>query len=256
VLRVPVGTQVFLDDRRTMMADLVSPGQRVVIAKGGNGGFGNQHFKSSTNRAPRRADPGRPGEELAIVLRLKLLADAGLIGLPNAGKSTFLATVSRAHPKIADYPFTTLYPSLGVVALDGDEFVLADIPGLIEGAHLGTGLGVRFLGHLERCRVLIHLVDATQADVAAAYRTVRHEIAAYGEGVAEKPEIVVLNKIDAVEPGEITSKQVALEAAAGGGVLAASGAAGVGVAAVLTAALEQVQAARNKAAAASLPSLA
>ncbi len=173
VLRVPVGTQIFAEDRETMIADLLEAGQRVVVAKGGGGGFGNQHYKSSTNRAPRRADPGRPGQEFSVVLRLKLLADAGLVGLPNAGKSTFLAAVSRARPKIADYPFTTLYPSLGLVTVGSDEMVLADIPGLIEGAHRGVGLGTRFLGHVERCRVLIHLVDATQADVAHAYRTVR-----------------------------------------------------------------------------------
>ena len=186
LLRVPVGTQIFTEDRETMIADLLEAGQRVIIAKGGGGGFGNQHFKSSTNRAPRRADPGRPGQEFSIVLRLKLLADVGLIGLPNAGKSTFLAAVSRARPKIADYPFTTLYPSLGVVAVGEEELVLADIPGLIEGAHQGVGLGTRFLGHVERCRVLIHLVDATQADVAEAYRTVRQEIAAYGAGLSDE----------------------------------------------------------------------
>jgi GTPase len=244
VLRVPVGTQIFTEDRETMIADLVEAGQRVIIAKGGGGGFGNQHFKSSTNRAPRRADPGWPGQELAIVLRLKLLADAGLVGLPNAGKSTFLAAVSRARPKIADYPFTTLYPSLGVVAVGPDEMVLADIPGLIEGAHEGVGLGTRFLGHVERCRVLIHLIDGTLADVAAAYRTVRDEIAAYGAGLLDKPEIVVLNKIDAIATAELEGKRTDLSAAAGREALAASGATGAGVPQVIAAAMQEVRAAR------------
>jgi GTPase len=245
VLRVPVGTQIFTEDRETMIADLIEAGQRVIIAKGGGGGFGNQHFKSSTNRAPRRADPGWPGQELAIVLRLKLLADAGLIGLPNAGKSTFLAASSRARPKIADYPFTTLYPSLGVVAVGSDEMVLADIPGLIEGAHEGIGLGTRFLGHVERCRVLIHLVDGTLADVGAAYRTVRDEIAAYGAGLLDKPEIVVLNKIDAITEAELAMKQAALTGAAGREALAASGATGADIAQVIAAAMQEVRAARR-----------
>jgi GTP-binding protein len=251
VLRVPVGTQIFTEDRQTMIADLIEPGQRVIVAKGGGGGSGNQHFKSSTNRAPRRADPGRPGQEFSMVLRLKLLADAGLIGLPNAGKSTFLAAVSRARPKIADYPFTTLYPSLGVVGVGRDEFVLADIPGLIEGAHRGVGLGTRFLGHLERCRVLIHLVDGTQADVAAAYRIVRNEIAAYGGGLADKPEIVVLNKIDAISVDDTEAKRAALAAASSWPVFAASGASGTGVDAVLAAAMRSVRMARQTASAAS-----
>ena len=251
VLRVPAGTQVFAEDRQMMIADLVEPGQQVVVARGGGGGFGNQHFKSSTNRAPRRADPGRPGQEFSIVLRLKLLADAGLIGLPNAGKSTFLAAVSHARPKIADYPFTTLYPSLGVVAVGRDEFVLADIPGLIEGAHHGVGLGTRFLGHVERCRVLIHLVDGTQAEVAAAYRIVRGEIAAYGGGLAEKPEILVLNKIDAIPADEMEAKRAALTAASGRPALAASGASGTRVDAVLAAVMRSVRAAGPTASAAS-----
>ena len=249
VLRVPAGTQIFTEDRETIIADLVEPGQRMIVAKGGGGGFGNQHFKSSTNRAPRRADPGRPGREFAIVLRLKLLADAGLIGLPNAGKSTFLAAASRARPKIADYPFTTLYPSLGVVAVGRDEFVLADIPGLIAGAHRGAGLGTRFLGHVERCRVLVHLIDGTQADVIAAYRTVHGEIAAYGGGLAEKPEILVLNKIDAIPADATEAKRAALTAASGRPVFAASGASGTGVAAVLAAVMRSVQAARPTASA-------
>jgi GTP-binding protein len=246
VLRVPVGTQIFTEDRETMIADLLEVGQRVIIAKGGRGGFGNQHFKSSTNRAPRRADPGRPGQEFSIVLRLKLLADAGLVGLPNAGKSTFLAAVSRARPKIGDYPFTTLYPSLGVVAVGEEELVLADIPGLIEGAHQGVGLGTRFLGHVERCRVLIHLIDATQADVGAAYRTVREEIGAYGAGLSDKPEIVVLNKIDAVPMEELDAKQTALAAISGRQALAASGIAGSGIGDVMAAAMHKVRLARQE----------
>jgi GTP-binding protein len=199
VLKVPIGTQVFDEESGAMLADLTEPGQRVVVAAGGNGGFGNLHITTSTNRAPRRANPGLPGIERTLVLRLKLIADAGLIGLPNAGKSTFLAAVSAAKPKIADYPFTTLHPGLGVVRIDGRDFVLADIPGLIEGAHEGQGLGDRFLGHVERCGALVHLVDATGANAGADYRTIRRELAAYGEGLAEKTEIVALSKVDAVD---------------------------------------------------------
>ena len=198
VLKVPVGTEVLEEDNETVVADLDTTGKRVLLARGGNGGFGNAHFKSSTNRAPRRANPGQTGEERWIWLRLKLIADAGLVGLPNAGKSTFLSVVSAARPKIADYPFTTLTPNLGVVRVDAKEFVVADIPGLIEGAHEGAGLGDRFLGHVERCRVLLHLVDVTAADPVADYRTVRGELAAYGHGLDEKPEIVALTKADAV----------------------------------------------------------
>src|SRR5579864_8009028 len=199
VLRVPVGTEVLEADRETLIADLDQVGARVLLAAGGNGGFGNAHFKGPVNRGPRHANPGLPGEEKEIWLRLKLIADVGLVGLPNAGKSTFLAAVSAATPKIADYPFTTLTPNLGVVDLSANErFVLADIPGLIEGAAEGAGLGVRFLGHLERCASLIHLVDATQDDVAGAWRTVRAELAAYGGGLADKPELVALNKVDAL----------------------------------------------------------
>ncbi len=234
-LRVPVGTQIFAEDNETLIADLTRPGQRVVLLEGGAGGRGNARFKSSTNRAPRRADPGRPGREMWIWLRLKLIADAGLVGLPNAGKSTFLAGVSRARPKIADYPFTTLYPQLGVVAVDGKEFVLADIPGLIEGAHRGHGLGDRFLGHVERCGVLLHLVDATAADPAGAYLTVRRELAAYGAGLAEKEEIVALNKCDAIDAETEVRIRSALEAASGRPVFALSGATGRGVDAVLRA---------------------
>ena len=203
MLKVPAGTQIFDEDGDTLLADLVAVGDRAVLARGGNGGFGNAHFKSSTNRAPRHANPAQSGEERTIWLRLKLIADAGLVGLPNAGKSTFLAAVSAAKPKIADYPFTTLVPQLGVARIDGREFVLADIPGLIEGAHEGSGLGDRFLGHIERCRVLLHLVDGTSEDAGAAYRTVRHELEAYGHGLTEKPEIVALTKADALAPDQI-----------------------------------------------------
>src|SRR5689334_8616093 len=198
VLKVPVGTQVFDEDRETLIHDFTEVGEKFVLAEGGNGGFGNAHFKTSTNRAPRNANPGQEGEERWIWLRLKLIADAGLVGLPNAGKSTFLAAVSAAKPKIADYPFTTLHPQLGVVNVDGREFVLADIPGLIEGAHEGAGLGDRFLGHVERCRVLLHLIDGTGEDAGQAYATVRGELEAYGHELAGKPEIVALNKADAL----------------------------------------------------------
>ncbi|WP_137388427.1 GTPase ObgE [Rhodoligotrophos defluvii] len=229
VLKVPVGTQIFEEDGETLIADLTAVGQRVRLAVGGNGGFGNSHFKSSTNRAPRRANPGQPGEERWIWLQLKLIADAGLVGLPNAGKSTMLAAVTAAKPKIADYPFTTLSPVLGVVHVDGNEFVLADIPGLIEGAHRGVGLGHRFLGHVERCAVLLHLIDATQDDPVAAYRTVRGELDLYGHGLAEKPEIVALNKIDALATEDVEAMRAALAQQIGNPVLALSGAAGIGV---------------------------
>src|ERR1700729_4484542 len=203
VLKVPIGTQIYEEDGETLLADFTAVGERIVLAQGGNGGFGNARFKSSTNRAPRHANPGQPGTELTIRLRLKLIADAGVVGLPNAGKSTFLAAVSAAKPKIADYPFTTLHPQLGVVGIDGREFVLADIPGLIEGAHEGVGLGDRFLGHVERCRVLLHLIDGTAEDAGAAYSTVRAEIEAYGHGLADKPEVVALNKSDALTPEQL-----------------------------------------------------
>jgi GTPase len=207
VLKVPVGTQVIDEESGALIADLTRAGERVVVAAGGNGGFGNAHFATSTNRAPRRANPGQSGVERTLVLRLKLIADAGLIGLPNAGKSTFLAAVSAAKPKIADYPFTTLNPGLGVVRIDGRDFVLADIPGLIEGAHEGLGLGDRFLGHVERCGALVHLVDATGANAGADYRTVRRELAAYGAGLDEKAEIIALSKVDAVDEGTL-EKQI------------------------------------------------
>jgi len=201
-LKVPPGTQIFAEDNETLLADLVEPGQRALLAEGGNGGWGNTRFKSSTNQAPRRANPGLPGQEMTIWLRLKLIADAGIVGLPNAGKSTFLASVSAAKPKIADYPFTTLHPNLGVVKIGETDFVLADIPGLIEGAHEGAGIGDRFLGHIERCRVLLHLVDVNEPDVAAAYRTVRREIRAYGAELEKKLEVVALSKCDTVGLGE------------------------------------------------------
>ncbi|MGA9001723.1 MAG: GTPase ObgE [Pseudolabrys sp.] len=213
VLKVPVGTQIYEEDGETLIADLTHVGESVTISKGGNGGFGNAHFKSSTNRAPRHANPGQPGEERTIRLRLKLIADAGLIGLPNAGKSTFLAAVSAAKPKIADYPFTTLHPQLGVVEVDGREFVLADLPGLIEGAHEGTGLGDRFLGHTERCRVLLHLVDGTGEEAGEAYRTVRTELESYGHGLTEKPEIVALSKADAMTKDAIKAQSAKLKKA-------------------------------------------
>ncbi|MDX1576618.1 MAG: GTPase ObgE [Kiloniellales bacterium] len=229
----PVGTQILDADKQLVLADLTRAGQTAVLAKGGDGGFGNAHYKSSTNRAPRRADPGWPGEERWLWLRLKLIADAGLVGLPNAGKSTFLAAVSRARPKVADYPFTTLHPVLGVVEADYETFVLADIPGLIEGAHAGAGLGDRFLGHVERCGVLLHLVDGTEEELGEAYRTVRAELAAYGHGLADKPEVVALNKTDALAPETVEEKRAALAAAAGKEVFALSGATGFGVAEVL-----------------------
>jgi GTP-binding protein len=205
-LKVPVGTEVIDAETGALLADLIREGERVVAARGGNGGFGNAHFTTSTNRAPRHANPGQPGIEHTLILRLKLIADAGLVGLPNAGKSTFLATVSSAKPKIADYPFTTLHPALGVVAIDGREFVLADIPGLIEGAHEGRGLGDRFLGHVERCGALIHLVDATGANAGADYRTIRRELEAYGAGLTEKPEIVALSKVDAADEATLAKQ--------------------------------------------------
>jgi len=229
ILKVPVGTQIFDEDQDDMIADLTEPGDQVILAKGGDGGFGNAHFKSPTNQAPRRADDGWPGEEKWLWLQLKLIADAGLIGLPNAGKSTFLAAVTRARPKIADYPFTTLHPNLGVGYVDGDEIVLADIPGLIEGAHEGAGLGDRFLGHVERCGVLLHLIDGTEEDVADAYKTVRHELAEYGADLDAKLEVVALNKIDALTEDMIAEKSAELSEAAGQHVMTISGVAGMGV---------------------------
>jgi GTP-binding protein len=247
VLKVPAGTQIYEEDGKTFLADLTSVGERVVLARGGNGGFGNAHFKSSTNRAPRRANPGQPGEERTIRLRLKLIADAGIVGLPNAGKSTFLAAVSAARPKIADYPFTTLNPQLGVVEIDGREFVLADIPGLIEGAHEGAGLGDRFLGHVERCRVLLHLVDGTSEHAGEAYKLVRAELEAYGAGLSEKPEVVTLSKADALTPQQIREQAQRLKRAAKKPPLIVSAATGEGVKEVLRALLDVIDAARSSA---------
>jgi GTPase len=244
VLRVPVGTQVLAEDGETVVADFTRAGQRRVMLRGGDGGFGNQHYKSATNQAPRRADPGWPGAEAWVWLRLKLIADAGLVGLPNAGKSTLLARLSHAKPKIADYPFTTLRPQLGVVRLDDREFVLADLPGLIEGASEGAGLGTRFLGHVERCAVILHLIDGTADDVVEAYETVRAELDGYGHGLADKPEIVGLNKIDALAADEVKRKRQALARAAGRGaaVLPLSGVSGAGVDAVVAVLLATIAA--------------
>jgi GTP-binding protein len=229
VLKVPAGTQIFEDDNETLICDLTEPGQRYLLAKGGNGGFGNQHFKTSTNQAPRRANPGLPGVEKSIWLRLKLIADAGLVGLPNAGKSTFLATVTAAKPKIADYPFTTLHPGLGVARIDAREFVIADIPGLIEGAHEGIGIGDRFLGHVERTRVLLHLVSAQEEHPGKAYKIVRGELEAYGNGLAEKPEIVALSQVDTLDADERKKKLATLKRACGSAPLLLSAATGEGV---------------------------
>ncbi|MEQ9038932.1 MAG: GTPase ObgE [Silicimonas sp.] len=233
-LRVPVGTEILDEDEETVLADLTMVGERVLLAKGGNGGFGNLHFKTSTNQAPRRANPGQEGVEREIWLRLKLIADVGLLGLPNAGKSTFLAATSNARPKIADYPFTTLHPNLGIVGVDEVEFVVADIPGLIEGAHEGRGLGDRFLGHVERCAVLLHLVDGTSEDVAGDWQTIIDELEAYGGELAEKPRITVLNKVDALDEEERAEQKAALEEAAGE-VMLMSGASHEGVTDVLRA---------------------
>ncbi|MPZ09137.1 MAG: GTPase ObgE [Kiloniellaceae bacterium] len=246
VIKVPVGTQVLSEDKEAVLADLTEVGQRIVFLKGGDGGFGNTRFKSSTNQAPRRADPGWPGEEMWVWLRLKLIADAGLLGLPNAGKSTFLAAVSRARPKIGDYPFTTLHPNLGVVSYGENEFIVADIPGLIEGAHEGSGLGDRFLGHIERCGALLHLIDGTQDDVVGAYRTIRGELAAYGGGLAEKTEVIGLNKIDALDAEARKAKQAALAAASGAEVLCLSGVSGEGVEAVVARLWRHIAAERQR----------
>jgi GTPase len=244
-LRIPVGTQILDEDNHELLADLTRPGQRLVFLKGGDGGFGNTHYKSSTNRAPRRADPGWPGREAWVWLRLKLIADAGLVGLPNAGKSTFLAAVTQARPKIADYPFTTLKPQLGVVRVHDEELVIADLPGLIEGASEGVGIGTRFLGHVERCGVILHLIDATLDDVAGAYRTIREELTRYGHGLAEKPEIVGLNKIDAIGGELVTTKCRELRDAipVGTQIFPMSGVSGAGTTEVLAAILAAISAA-------------
>jgi GTPase len=249
VLRVPVGTQILGEDGETLVADFTQKGQRRVLLRGGDGGFGNAHYKSATNQAPRRADPGWPGAEAWIWLRLKLIADAGLVGLPNAGKSTLLSRVTHAKPKIADYPFTTLRPQLGVVRLDDREFVLADLPGLIEGASEGAGLGTRFLGHVERCAVILHLIDGTADDVVNAYKTIRGELTEYGHGLAGKPEVIGLNKIDAIDPDEVKQKSRALARAAGRSatVLPLSGVSGAGVGGVIAALFAAIETQRTEA---------
>ena len=235
VLRVPVGTEIIDEDEETVIADLVAPGQKVLLARGGNGGWGNMQFKTATNRAPAKANPGQPGVERAVWLRLKLIADAGLLGLPNAGKSTFLAATSNARPKIADYPFTTLVPNLGVVGIDGKEFVMADIPGLIEGASEGRGLGDQFLAHVERCAVLLHLVDGTSATITKDYRTIIGELEAYGYGLIDKPRITAMTKIDALDAETRGRRRRALEKASGGPVHAISAVSGAGMPEVLRA---------------------
>ncbi len=246
VIQVPLGTQIMAEDKETLLADLDQPGKRVVMCRGGDGGHGNAHFKSSTNRAPRKATPGYPGEERWVWLRLKLIADVGLVGLPNAGKSTFLSVVSAARPKIADYPFTTLHPQLGVVRLShAEEFVIADIPGLIRGAHEGAGLGDRFLGHVERCAVLLHLVDGAAGNVVRAWRTIREELVAYGGGLAEKPELLVLNKTDAMTAAETRSRRAALMKASGQEVMLLSGATQENLPVVLRALMDRVHAGRR-----------
>ena len=246
ILYVPPGTQIFAEDRETLLADITEENPRAVLCRGGDGGRGNARFKTSTNQAPRRYEPGFEGEEMWVWLRLKLIADAGLVGLPNAGKSTFLAAVTRARPKIADYPFTTLHPGLGVVEIDEDSFVLADIPGLIEGAHDGAGLGDRFLGHIERCGVLLHLIDGTADDVVADWQTVRDEIAAYGNGLGEKATVTVLNKCDALQPEDIAEKKAALLEAGVPDVMIMSGVSGEGVRGVLRALYAPIRAAREE----------
>ena len=246
-LRVPVGTQILDEKNRVVLADLTRPGERRVLLRGGDGGFGNAHYKSSTNRAPRRADAGWPGREAWVWLRLKLIADAGLVGLPNAGKSTFLGAVTHARPKIADYPFTTLKPQLGVIRLHDDELVLADLPGLIEGASGGAGIGTRFLGHVERCGVVLHLVDGTLEDVAGAYRTIREELAGYGHGLAEKTEIVGLNKIDALDPEAMSIKcrELRRVVPAGTQICLLSGATGTGIKNTVEAVFDALSQARS-----------
>ena len=246
LLRVPAGTEILDEDQETVIADLTEVGDRIVLAKGGNGGFGNLHFKSSTNQAPRRANPGQEGIERTIWLRLKLIADAGLLGLPNAGKSTFLAATSNARPKIADYPFTTLYPNLGVVGIDNTEFVVADIPGLIAGAHEGRGLGDLFLGHVERCAVLLHLIDGTSGDFLNDYKTIIDELEAYGGALAQKPRVTVLNKVDALDDEERAFFKAELEAIAGGPVFLMSGVSREGVEAVLRVLRQEIDAGRKQ----------
>lgn len=253
IIKVPTGTQIFEEDGETMIADLTEVGQKVKLLSGGNGGFGNARFKSSTNQAPRHALPGLPGEEKIIILKMKLIADAGLVGLPNAGKSTFLARVSSARPKIADYPFTTMAPQLGVVNAGGSEFVLADLPGLIEGAHEGIGLGDRFLGHVERCGAILHLIDGTADKPQDAYKTIRAELEAYGAGITEKTEIIGLNKIDAIDKAELAKKKKALEKISGKPVFLLSGVSGAGVEDLLHTVQAAIAEQREKEAAAAKP---
>ena len=253
VIKVPPGTQILAEDNETLLGDLEKPGDRLLIARGGNGGFGNAHFKSSTNQAPRRTNPGQPSEELTIWLRLKLIADAGLVGLPNAGKSTLLATVSAAKPKIADYPFTTLHPNLGVVRAGATEFVLADIPGLIERAHEGTGLGTRFLGHVERCKVLVHLVDVNDEDVAESYRVVREELEAYGAALEDKTEIVALSKAETVDEETYQAKARLLGAESGRAPLRLSAATNEGVRELVYLIAQTLKAERDREADAAAP---
>ncbi|HET7086825.1 MAG TPA: GTPase ObgE [Rhizomicrobium sp.] len=240
VMKVPVGTEIYEEDGETLIVDMDTPGMRYRLLKGGNGGFGNYHFKSSTNQAPEFALPGQPAEEKTFVLKLKLIADAGLIGMPNAGKSTFLSRVSAARPKIADYPFTTLEPQLGVVKIDETDFVLADLPGLIEGAHEGVGLGDRFLGHAERCASILHLIDGTGEAIAKTYKTIRGELEAYGHGLDEKPEIVALNKVDAIPQAQLAKKRSSLEKACGHKVHVISGVSGEGINTVLRAMAKEI----------------
>ena len=246
ILRVPVGTEVLDEDQETVIADMTVVGQRVILAKGGNGGFGNLHFKSSTNQAPRRANPGQEAVERTLWLRLKLIADAGLLGLPNAGKSTFLAATSNARPKIADYPFTTLHPNLGVVGIDNAEYVVADIPGLIEGASEGRGIGDRFLGHVERCAVLLHLIDGTSDTVVEDYKTIIGELEAYGGELAAKDRVTVLNKIDALDDEERADLKADLEKAVDGPVMLMSGVSREGLDAVLRKVRAEIEADRAR----------
>ncbi len=246
ILKVPQGTIILEEDKETVIADMDKIGKKIILARGGDGGRGNAHFKTSTNRAPRQSEDGWPGQERWLWFRLKLLADAGLVGLPNAGKSTFLSVVSAAKPKIADYPFTTLHPQLGVVNLDTHEFVIADIPGLIEGAHEGIGLGTRFLGHVERCRVLIHLIDGTEDDIIGAYKTIRHELKEYSSELAQKPEIVVLNKEDSIAEDALPQKIQDLQKVCGQKPFVISGGLNLGVEKVLYKAWEDIKAEYNK----------
>lgn len=244
IIRVPVGTEILSEDKESILADLTEPGERILFLRGGDGGRGNEHYKSSTNQAPRKAGPGWPGEETAVWLRLKLIADGGLVGMPNAGKSTFLAASSRAKPKIADYPFTTIHPNLGVVYVDNKEFLLADIPGLIEGAHEGHGIGDRFLGHVERTSVILHLLDGTDDDIVQNYKTIRRELELYGGGIIDKPEVIGLNKIDALGPELAEDQRKTLEDAIGKPVMMLSGVSGQGVTEILRELLKHIEAKR------------